>query len=138
MLRSVQEWLGRPSAPEPFPAPEQNNESPHSLKTVRTKKADSVIVKENGGLVTISPACDLVGEKSDEFITVVMDILDKGLRPLCFDLSAVKDVDDQGLGVFIVVARMCKSAEGSLSLLGLNSEILALFRSFRLLSHYTV
>ena len=97
-------------------------------------------VEEHEGQVVIRLNCDLVQGASEKFILIVMHALKQNTQALCFDLSTVKDIDDRGLGVFLVVARMCKRSGASvkLSLLGLTSELQPLFRSFRLLDHYKV
>ncbi|MBF0244807.1 MAG: response regulator [Planctomycetes bacterium] len=146
LLERVRELLKRnqnqagaplPSAP---PVEAAENKKTTTENTSSLPEASIASVDKNEGHVVIHPTCDLVNGASEKFISLVMNSLNEDTRSLCFDLSAVKDMDDLGVGVFIVVARMASRTNTpmKLSLQGLQLELQPLFRSFRLLEHYKV
>ena len=52
----------------------------------------------------------------------------EGFRNIIFDLSDVKFVDSSGLSAILISDRLCKNAEGTFVLSGMNEQVLRLLK----------
>jgi len=50
----------------------------------------------------------------------------EGFRNIIFDMTAVKNVDSSGLSAILISDRLCKNAEGTFVLTGINDQVLRL------------
>ena len=88
--------------------------------------------------VTVKPDFDIVAGMAEDFKRELEVVVQADLSNIIIDLINVEMIDSIGLGVLIGVHNKLRKNGGRLTVKNLSDDILALFRTMRLNTHFEV
>lgn len=89
-------------------------------------------VARRNGIATVTVGPELTRRSGSELRQTVADEMDRGGRRFLLDFSQTGFVDSAGLGALISMSNLVHAGDGTLTLRGLNDELLRLFELTKL------
>ncbi|MEE4357948.1 MAG: response regulator [Desulfococcaceae bacterium] len=96
--------------------------------------------RKKDGQVIIRPSGDIIAAVIPKFAALLKELVAKGYRCFCFDLTAVREIDSVGLSAFIVLNKQVtgRGEKPELQLINVSPELGRLFRMTNMEKIYTV
>jgi len=97
-------------------------------------------VTYDGRQKIIKPTGDITAETSEQFRTLLLNLLNEGHSMYCFDLSDVQDIDSIALSIFVIFSNMVSDRfpNAKLKIINMSKDIVNLFRMTRLDQNYKI
>jgi anti-anti-sigma factor len=96
------------------------------------------MISIEGAQATFTPSDDLTASTVSELRDAIKHLIAEGTRELVVDLSNVKVVDSSGIGLLVAAHNSLSRLEGKLLVINVSSNLIDLFRAFRLEKHFTI
>ena len=96
------------------------------LKVKRTEEGDVVVLEVSGKVMG--------GSDSDKFKSVIVSLIDEGVKKLLIDLSRVPWMNSSGVGILISAYTSMKNSGASVKFLNINERVKAILMVTKLLT----
>ena len=95
-------------------------------------------ITRQGDKTVFKPNKDITASNSPEFRAALKEMIDTGGRDLTVDLIDTHMIDSAGIGLLVATFNSLSRLEGKMEVINATSDLLGLFKAFRLDQHFPI